>query len=207
MSSNSKRGPNRNARVSIDVEISDLSAVVVHNLEYAVDKVLLGELFSQAGPVVDVSLFDEEDGKVALVYFPAEESSLYAIHLMQGIKLFHRPLYCELLVLDTTQIQAQNQGASQNRTPNNHPKRNPWRNNDEKSTAGRQFRGSEGPSGISPVSMPYSSRPQPQYGFMHSYENPGYPPPQPMMYPCNDNHGSYGKQHSSTPTQHYRRRR
>ncbi|XP_006833900.1 PREDICTED: RNA-binding protein 7 isoform X1 [Chrysochloris asiatica] len=67
----------------------------VGNLETKVTEELLFELFHQAGPVVKVKIPKDKDGKpkqFAFVNFKHEVSVPYAMNLLNGIKLFGRPI-------------------------------------------------------------------------------------------------------------------
>uniref|UniRef100_A0AC35G9W6 RRM domain-containing protein n=1 Tax=Panagrolaimus sp. PS1159 TaxID=55785 RepID=A0AC35G9W6_9BILA len=63
----------------------------VTNLDEKVTKELLHEIFTQAGPVESVSVIDGTT-TYAFVQFEDEESVLYAIKLMDGLKLYHTPI-------------------------------------------------------------------------------------------------------------------
>ncbi|XP_054854550.1 RNA-binding protein 7 [Eublepharis macularius] len=67
----------------------------VGNLDSRVTEELLFELFHQAGPVIKVKIPKDRDGKpklFAFVNFKHEESVPYGMSLLNGIKLFGRPL-------------------------------------------------------------------------------------------------------------------
>uniref|UniRef100_A0A670JU27 RNA-binding protein 7 n=1 Tax=Podarcis muralis TaxID=64176 RepID=A0A670JU27_PODMU len=67
----------------------------VGNLDPKVTEELLFELFHQAGPVIKVKIPKDRDGKpkqFAFVNFKHEESVPYGMDLLNGIKLFGRPL-------------------------------------------------------------------------------------------------------------------
>uniref|UniRef100_A0A8C8TEY5 RNA-binding protein 7 n=1 Tax=Peromyscus maniculatus bairdii TaxID=230844 RepID=A0A8C8TEY5_PERMB len=67
----------------------------VGNLETKVMEELLFELFHQAGPVIKVKIPKDKDGKLkqfAFVNFKHEVSVPYAVSLLNGIKLFGRPI-------------------------------------------------------------------------------------------------------------------
>ncbi|XP_001502226.1 RNA-binding protein 7 [Equus przewalskii] len=67
----------------------------VGNLETKVTEELLFELFHQAGPVIKVKIPKDRDGKpkqFAFVNFKHEVSVPYAMNLLNGIKLFGRPI-------------------------------------------------------------------------------------------------------------------
>ncbi|XP_075460201.1 RNA-binding protein 7 isoform X2 [Ascaphus truei] len=67
----------------------------VGNLEPRATEELLFELFLQAGPVISVKIPKDKDGKTkqfAFVNFKHEESVPYGMNLLNGIKLFGRPL-------------------------------------------------------------------------------------------------------------------
>ncbi|CAA21536.2 RRM domain-containing protein [Caenorhabditis elegans] len=68
--------------------------IYVANFSEEVDEELLEELFIQAGPVVKVILRDVRDSnaKFALVEFEDELSVLFAIELMNGVRLFNQEL-------------------------------------------------------------------------------------------------------------------
>ncbi|XP_070622077.1 RNA-binding protein 7 [Erythrolamprus reginae] len=67
----------------------------VGNLDPRVTEELVFELFHQAGPVIKVKIPKDRDGKAkqfAFVNFKHEESVPYGMSLLNGIKLFGRPL-------------------------------------------------------------------------------------------------------------------
>ncbi|EHB02744.1 RNA-binding protein 7 [Heterocephalus glaber] len=65
----------------------------VGNLETKVTEELLFKLFHQAGPVIKVKISKDKDGKPkVIVNFKHEISVLYAMNLLNGIKLFGRPI-------------------------------------------------------------------------------------------------------------------
>ncbi|XP_053307772.1 RNA-binding protein 7 [Spea bombifrons] len=67
----------------------------VGNLDPRATEELLFELFLQAGPAVNVKIPKDKDGKpkqFAFVNFKHEESAPYGMNLLNGIKLFGRPL-------------------------------------------------------------------------------------------------------------------
>ncbi|KAL8173524.1 UNVERIFIED_CONTAM: RNA-binding protein 7 [Gekko kuhli] len=67
----------------------------VGNLDPRVTEELLFELFHQGGPVIKVKIPKDRDGKpkmFAFVNFKHEESVPYGMSLLNGIKLFGRPL-------------------------------------------------------------------------------------------------------------------
>ncbi|XP_015668386.1 RNA-binding protein 7 [Protobothrops mucrosquamatus] len=67
----------------------------VGNLDPRVTEELVFELFHQAGPVIKVKIPNDRDGKpkqFAFVNFKHEESVPYGMSLLNGIKLFGRPL-------------------------------------------------------------------------------------------------------------------
>ncbi|XP_003418262.1 RNA-binding protein 7 isoform X2 [Loxodonta africana] len=67
----------------------------VGNLEAKVTEEILFELFHQAGPVIKVKIPKDKDGKpkqFAFVNFKHEVSVPYAMNLLNGIKLFGRPI-------------------------------------------------------------------------------------------------------------------
>jgi RNA recognition motif-containing protein len=63
----------------------------VTNLDKKVTKELLHEIFTQAGPVESVSVINGAT-TYAFVQFEDEESVLFAIKLMDGLKLYHTPI-------------------------------------------------------------------------------------------------------------------
>ncbi|NXN96679.1 RBM7 protein, partial [Rhinopomastus cyanomelas] len=67
----------------------------VGNLEPRVTEELIFELFHQAGPVVKVKIPKDRDGRpkqFAFVNFKHEESVPYGLSLLNGIKLYGRPI-------------------------------------------------------------------------------------------------------------------
>jgi RNA recognition motif-containing protein len=63
----------------------------VTNLDENVTKELLQEIFTQAGPVESVSVINGAT-TYAFVQFEDEDSVLFAIRLMDGLKLYHTPI-------------------------------------------------------------------------------------------------------------------
>lgn len=84
----------------VDAEMGAAAAeadrtLFVGNLETKVTEELLFELFHQAGPVIKVKIPKDKDGKpkqFAFVNFKHEVSVPYAMNLLNGIKLFGRPI-------------------------------------------------------------------------------------------------------------------
>ncbi|EDM10579.1 RNA binding motif protein 11 (predicted), isoform CRA_b [Rattus norvegicus] len=69
--------------------------VFVGNLEARVREEILYELFLQAGPLTKVTLCKDRDGKpksFGFVCFKHPESVSYAIALLNGIRLYGRPI-------------------------------------------------------------------------------------------------------------------
>ncbi|KFV74809.1 RNA-binding protein 7, partial [Dryobates pubescens] len=67
----------------------------VGNLDPKVTEELIFELFHQAGPVIKVKIPKDRDGRpkqFAFVNFKHEESVPYGLSLLNGIKLFGRPI-------------------------------------------------------------------------------------------------------------------
>uniref|UniRef100_A0A670HRA4 Splicing regulator RBM11 n=1 Tax=Podarcis muralis TaxID=64176 RepID=A0A670HRA4_PODMU len=67
----------------------------VGNLESRVQEEILYELFLQAGPVTKVTICKDKDGKpkaFGFVCFKHTESVPYAIALLNGIRLYGRPI-------------------------------------------------------------------------------------------------------------------
>ncbi|NXS56167.1 RBM7 protein, partial [Brachypteracias leptosomus] len=67
----------------------------VGNLDPKVTEELIFELFHQAGPVIKVKIPKDKDGRpkqFAFVNFKHEESVPYGLSLLNGIKLFGRPI-------------------------------------------------------------------------------------------------------------------
>ncbi|NXJ11473.1 RBM7 protein, partial [Odontophorus gujanensis] len=67
----------------------------VGNLDHKVTEELIFELFHQAGPVIKVKIPKDKDGKqkhFAFVNFKHEESVPYGMNLLNGIKLYGRPI-------------------------------------------------------------------------------------------------------------------
>ncbi|NP_001006318.2 RNA-binding protein 7 [Gallus gallus] len=67
----------------------------VGNLDPKVTEELIFELFHQAGPVIKVKIPKDKDGKqkqFAFVSFKHEESVPYGMNLLNGIKLYGRPI-------------------------------------------------------------------------------------------------------------------
>uniref|UniRef100_A0A8D2L3C2 Splicing regulator RBM11 n=1 Tax=Varanus komodoensis TaxID=61221 RepID=A0A8D2L3C2_VARKO len=67
----------------------------VGNLESRVQEEILYELFLQAGPVTKVTICKDKDGKpktFGFVCFKHTESVPYAMALLNGIRLYGRPI-------------------------------------------------------------------------------------------------------------------
>ncbi|NXA81226.1 RBM7 protein, partial [Thryothorus ludovicianus] len=67
----------------------------VGNLDPKVTEELIFELFHQAGPVITVKIPKDRDGRpkqFAFVNFKHEESAPYGLRLLNGIKLYGRPM-------------------------------------------------------------------------------------------------------------------
>ncbi|NXK75107.1 RBM7 protein, partial [Amazona guildingii] len=70
-------------------------ALFVGNLDPRVTEELIFELFHQAGPVIKVKIPKDRDGRpkqFAFVNFKHEESVPYGLNLLNGIKLYGRPI-------------------------------------------------------------------------------------------------------------------
>lgn len=86
----------------------------VGNLHPKATEELLFELFLQAGPTVNVKIPKDKDGKTklfAFVNFKHEESVPYGMSLLNGIKLFGRPLKLQYRSGSTHVSQDTNYGA------------------------------------------------------------------------------------------------
>uniref|UniRef100_A0A8D0E7D7 RNA-binding protein 7 n=1 Tax=Salvator merianae TaxID=96440 RepID=A0A8D0E7D7_SALMN len=96
----------------------------VGNLDPKVTEELLFELFHQAGPVIKVKIPKDRDGKpkqFAFVNFKHEESVPYSMSLLNGIKLFGRPLKIQFRSGSTHASQDGNPQYAQHGTPNGVP--------------------------------------------------------------------------------------
>nr|XP_031530253.1 splicing regulator RBM11 isoform X4 [Vicugna pacos] len=84
--------------------------VFVGNLEARVREEILYELFLQAGPLTKVTICKDREGKpksFGFVCFKHPESVSYAIALLNGIRLYGRPInvqyrFAELNILKET---------------------------------------------------------------------------------------------------------
>ncbi|XP_053125813.1 RNA-binding protein 7 isoform X2 [Hemicordylus capensis] len=96
----------------------------VGNLEPKVTEELLFELFHQAGPVVKVKIPKDRDGKpkqFAFINFKHEESVPYGMSLLNGIKLFGRPLKIQFRSGSSHTSQEGNSPYSQHGSANGSP--------------------------------------------------------------------------------------
>ncbi|KAM6115564.1 RNA-binding protein 7 [Phoenicopterus ruber ruber] len=90
----------------------------VGNLDPKVTEELIFELFHQAGPVINVKIPKDRDGRpkqFAFVNFKHEESVPYGLSLLNGIKLYGRPI--------KIQFRSGSSHASQDGNPSSSPHR------------------------------------------------------------------------------------
>ncbi|XP_038236602.1 RNA-binding protein 7 isoform X2 [Dermochelys coriacea] len=100
----------------------------VGNLDPRVTEELIFELFHQAGPVIKVKIPKDRDGKpkqFAFVNFKHEESVPYGMSLLNGIKLFGRPIKIQFRSGSSHASQDGNSSYSQHGTSNTSPSSTP----------------------------------------------------------------------------------
>ncbi|XP_030394359.1 RNA-binding protein 7 isoform X2 [Gopherus evgoodei] len=100
----------------------------VGNLDPRVTEELIFELFHQAGPVIKVKIPKDRDGKpkqFAFVNFKHEESVPYGMSLLNGIKLFGRPIKIQFRSGSSHASQDGNSSYSQHGTANTSPSSTP----------------------------------------------------------------------------------
>ncbi|CAM4667450.1 RNA-binding protein 7 isoform X4 [Lepidochelys kempii] len=113
----------------------------VGNLDPRVTEELVFELFHQAGPVIKVKIPKDRDGKpkqFAFVNFKHEESVPYGMSLLNGIKLFGRPIKIQFRSGSSHASQDGNssyfQHGSANTSPSSTPHSTPNSNRYDRST-------------------------------------------------------------------------
>ncbi|XP_075765921.1 RNA-binding protein 7 isoform X2 [Pelodiscus sinensis] len=113
----------------------------VGNLDSRVTEELIFELFHQAGPVIKVKIPKDRDGKpkqFAFVNFKHEESVPYGMNLLNGIKLFGRPIKIQFRSGSSHAAQDGNSSYSQhgsaNASPSSTPQSTPNSNRYDRST-------------------------------------------------------------------------
>ncbi|NXQ27057.1 RBM7 protein, partial [Alaudala cheleensis] len=153
----------------------------VGNLDPKVTEELIFELFHQAGPVITVKIPKDRDGRpkqFAFVNFKHEESVPYGLRLLNGIKLYGRPMRIQFRSGSSHAAQDNNPSCSQlgavgtNPPGMPHPASNCSRVPDVMASPG--FPSSLQRQAVVRAQM-NSARQQPQFG--GKYEQPGFAPP------------------------------
>ncbi|XP_061224259.1 RNA-binding protein 7 [Neopsephotus bourkii] len=166
----------------------------VGNLDPRVTEELIFELFHQAGPVIKVKIPKDRDGRpkqFAFVNFKHEESVPYGLNLLNGIKLYGRPIKIQFR-------SGSSHAAQESCSPQGTTSTSPLGVPHPASTGSRYDRS---PDGMVPAGFPSAHRslptadnlqrqamlnsalwPQPHFG--GKYEQPGFSPPgyQPPAY-------------------------
>uniref|UniRef100_A0A8C3UTS6 RNA-binding protein 7 n=1 Tax=Catharus ustulatus TaxID=91951 RepID=A0A8C3UTS6_CATUS len=141
----------------------------VGNLDPKVTEELIFELFHQAGPVITVKIPKDRDGRskqFAFVNFKHEESVPYGLRLLNGIKLYGRPMRIQFRSGSSHAAQDINPSCSQLGAPGINPPGMPH----PASNCSRV------PDGMaSPGFQSSLQRQAPQFG--GKYEQPGFAPP------------------------------
>ncbi|XP_050839582.1 RNA-binding protein 7 [Serinus canaria] len=153
----------------------------VGNLDPKVTEELIFELFHQAGPVITVKIPKDRDGRpkqFAFVNFKHEESVPYGLRLLNGIKLYGRPMRIQFRSGSSHAAQDINPSGSQLGAPGTNPPGMPH-------PASNCSRYERVPDGMATPGFPSSlqrqavmnsaARQQPQFG--GKYEQPGFAPP------------------------------
>ncbi|NXY81981.1 RBM7 protein, partial [Alcedo cyanopectus] len=151
----------------------------VGNLDPKVTEELIFELFHQAGPVIKVKIPKDRDGRpkqFAFVNFKHEESVPYGLSLLNGIKLYGRPI--------KIQFRSGSSHASQDGNPSCSPRRGA-----SASLSGAPHPASacgryKPPSFLS-FQMNSTLRPHPSFGGTYEqpgFATPGFPPPPPHTF-------------------------
>ncbi|NXP23933.1 RBM7 protein, partial [Scytalopus superciliaris] len=154
----------------------------VGNLDPKVTEELIFELFHQAGPVITVKIPKDRDGRpkqFAFVNFKHEESVPYGLQLLNGIKLYGRPMRIQFRSGSSHAAQDVNLSFSPLGATSAIPPGMPH----PASSCGRYERLPEGAAaaGFPPslqrqaVVRACAARQQPQFGT--KYEQPGFAPP------------------------------
>ncbi|NXD86890.1 RBM7 protein, partial [Halcyon senegalensis] len=146
----------------------------VGNLDPKVTEELIFELFHQAGPVIKVKIPKDRDGRpkqFAFVNFKHEESVPYGLSLLNGIKLYGRPI--------KIQFRSGSSHASQDGNPSCSPRRgasaSPSATPHPASACGR-YECRQCPLEVqSGRQRTRTLRPHPPFG--GTYEQPGFAPP------------------------------
>ncbi|XP_074707249.1 RNA-binding protein 7 [Strix uralensis] len=162
----------------------------VGNLDPKVTEELIFELFHQAGPVIKVKIPKDRDGRpkqFAFVNFKHEESVPYGLSLLNGIKLYGRPIKIQFRSGSSHASQDGNPSCSPHGAASTSPSGAPH----PASTCSRYDRSAEGTvaAGFSPVqrSLPSAESLQRQAAmssamwqqppFAGKHEPPGFAPP------------------------------
>ncbi|XP_017664998.1 PREDICTED: RNA-binding protein 7 [Lepidothrix coronata] len=153
----------------------------VGNLDPKVTEELIFELFHQAGPVITVKIPKDRDGRpkqFAFVNFKHEESVPYGLQLLNGIKLYGRPMRIQFRSGSSHAAQDTSLSCSPLRAAGTIPPGMPH----PASNCSRYERVTEGaaaagfpPSLQRQAVMNSMARQQPQFG--SKYEQPSFAPP------------------------------
>ncbi|NXC36294.1 RBM7 protein, partial [Campylorhamphus procurvoides] len=148
----------------------------VGNLDPKVTEELIFELFHQAGPVITVKIPKDRDGRpkqFAFVNFKHEESVPYGLQLLNGIKLYGRPMRIQFRSGSSHAAQDVSLSCSPVGAPGPIPPGMPL----PASNCSRYERVPEAPAGFPPSLQRQAVvlRQQPQ--FVGKYEQPGFAPP------------------------------
>ncbi|NXD64353.1 RBM7 protein, partial [Eolophus roseicapillus] len=155
----------------------------VGNLDPRVTEELIFELFHQAGPVIKVKIPKDRDGRpkqFAFVNFKHEESVPYGLNLLNGIKLYGRPIKIQFRSGSSHAAQEGNQSCSPHGT----------------SPLGALHPAATGSSAPNPLPLSLFSPqlnstlwPQPHFG--GKYEQPSFSPPG-YQHPAHSYHPTPG---------------
>ncbi|XP_053852840.1 RNA-binding protein 7 [Vidua macroura] len=153
----------------------------VGNLDPKVTEELIFELFHQAGPVITVKIPKDRDGRpkqFAFVNFKHEESVPYGLRLLNGIRLYGRPMRIQFRSGSSHAAQDINPSCSQLGAAGTNPPGMPH----PASNCSRYERVPDGlaapghpPSLQRQAVMNSAARQQPHFG--GKYEQPGFAPP------------------------------
>ncbi|NXL48292.1 RBM7 protein, partial [Podilymbus podiceps] len=149
----------------------------VGNLDPKVTEELIFELFHQAGPVIKVKIPKDRDGRpkqFAFVNFKHEESVPYGLSLLNGIKLYGRPIKIQFRSGSSHASQDGNPSSSPHGAAGTSPSGAPH----PVSNCGR-YESPVAPNPptlfLFPFQMKSVARQQPPFG--GKYEQPAFPPP------------------------------
>ncbi|NWU66682.1 RBM7 protein, partial [Pterocles burchelli] len=144
----------------------------VGNLDPKVTEELIFELFHQAGPVIKVKIPKDRDGRpkqFAFVNFKHEESVPYGLSLLNGIKLYGRPIKIQFRSGSSHASQDSNPAGSPHGAANTSPSGVPLPASNPSSAANPPT------LFLSSLQMTSAMRQQPPFG--GKYDQPGFPPP------------------------------